>query len=75
MKLSTAKIKPKKKKEEEKWQKKAELLEMSTTKKLKVQIHCLCPLLSLSRTRGFLSSASFCETAPFSLCFLCLTIS
>ena len=44
-------------------------------KKLKVQIHCLCSLLSLSRTRGFLSSASFCETAPFSLCFLCLTIS
>ena len=44
-------------------------------KKLKVQIHCLCSLLSLSRTHGFLSYASFCETAPFSLCFLCLTIS
>ena len=64
----------KKKKEKKSGKRKLSFLKCQQPKKLKVQIHCLCPLLSLSRTRGFLSPAFFCETAPFSLCFLCLTI-
>ena len=63
-----------KKQKKKSGKRKLSFLKCQQPKKLKVQIHCLCPLLSLSRTRGFLSPAFFCETAPFSLCFLCLTI-